>query len=174
MSLLDILDPARREPVPDEQRERWLDVVPRAPFKAPRVPFVLLVLVVLGVGLVGLLLLNTSLQQGSFAIHDLQRQTSLLADRQSELERQVAVLAAPESLASRAVKLGMVPNPNPAFLRLSDGRVLGDPQPAKALPKPKPKPKVAAKPPAKTPAKTPVKTPAKPKTPVKPASGAAR
>lgn len=145
MSLLDILDPARREPVPE--RERWLDVVPKAPFKAPRVPFVLLVLAVLGVGLVGLLLLNTSLQQGSFAIHDLQRQTSLLADRQSELERKVAVLQAPENLAARAVKLGMVPNPNPAFLRLSDGKVLGDPTPATAPPKPKPK--VAAKPPVK-------------------------
>jgi hypothetical protein len=161
MSLLDILDPARREPVPE--RERWLDLVPKAPFKAPRVPFVLLVLAVLGVGLVGLLLLNTTLQQGSFAIHDLQRETSRLADRQSELERQVAVLAAPESLAARAVKLGMVPNPNPAFLRLSDGKVLGDPEPAKALPKPKPKVAPEVTPPAKPPAK-----------PKKPANGAAR
>lgn len=173
MSLLDILDPARREPVPEQERERWLDVVPNAPFKAPRVPFVLLVLAVLGVGLVGLLLLNTSLQQGSFAIHDLQRQTSLLADRQGELERKVAVLQAPENLAARAVKLGMVPNPNPAFLRLSDGKILGDPEPAKAPVKPKPKVTPPAKKPV-TPAagtKPPVKQPVKP---VQPANGGTR
>ena len=34
---------------------------------------------------------------------------------------------APQRLARQANKLGMVPSVNPAFLRMPDGRVLGDP-----------------------------------------------
>ncbi len=40
-----------------------------------RAPFVVLVLLLLGVGLVGLLVLSTALQQGSFELADLERET---------------------------------------------------------------------------------------------------
>ena len=43
-----------------------LTVVPRAASRAPRVPFVVLVVTLLAVGLVGLLLLNTSLERGAY------------------------------------------------------------------------------------------------------------
>jgi hypothetical protein len=36
----------------------------------------------------------------------------------------------PANVARRALVFGMVPNTNPAFLRLSDGKVLGKPEPA--------------------------------------------
>jgi len=130
---------------------------------SPRAPFVLLVVAILAVGLVGLLLLNTSLQQGSFAIHDLARQTSALEERQTALEQQVARLKAPESLAARAQHMGMVPNTNPVFLRLGDGAVLGDAVPARPRPTPTPKPTatgVVASTPGATPLATPGATPA--------------
>jgi uncharacterized protein HemX len=86
-----------------------LRLLPGGRTGAPRAPFVVLVLLVLGAGLVGLLLLNTNLQQSSFELRDLEQETRLLRDRHAELTRQVAQLAAPEELASRADALGMVP-----------------------------------------------------------------
>ncbi|HSK25866.1 MAG TPA: hypothetical protein VK894_03045 [Jiangellales bacterium] len=99
-----------------------------------RTPFVVLVLLVLGAGLVGLLLLNTSLQQGSFHLDELERSTAELRDRQQALAREVAVREAPDNLARRAAALGMVPDPSPAYLRLPEGTVSGDLEPAGAAP----------------------------------------
>jgi len=100
----------------------WLRLVPSVPVDAPRAPFIVFVIAVLGVGLVGLLLLNTSLQKRAFEVSSLQRSTAALADQQSELGQHAADLSAPESVAALAVELGMVPNKNPVFLRLSDGK----------------------------------------------------
>lgn len=112
-----------------QQRTR-LSVVSGSSRTSPRVPFAALVLGFLGVGLVGLLLLNTSLQQGAVQATQLQaRMTGLELERQA-LELRVDALRDPQRVATAARDLGMVPNVNPAFLRLSDGRVLGDPAPA--------------------------------------------
>lgn len=125
-----------------------LRVVDDPQFRPPRVPFVLFVVVLLVAGLVGLLLLNTELQRGTFHVTALNKQAQQLRDQQEDLEHQVRTLEAPQNLANRALRLGMVPNPNPVFLRLSDGKVLGVPAKGKAgsgatvfgpaLPKPKP------------------------------------
>jgi hypothetical protein len=109
-----------------------LTLVPRAVRRAPKVPFVALVLLVLGSGLVGLLVLNTSLQQGAFYQASLQDQQNALATAQEDLRLEVAALQDPQRLAHEAQSLGMVPNTSPAFIDLSDGSVLGDPQPATA------------------------------------------
>jgi hypothetical protein len=95
-------------------------------------PFVLFVVAVLGAGLVGLLLLNTELQRGTFEVTALNQQAGQLRDQQEQLERQARTLESPQNLADRALRMGMVPNPNPVFLRLSDGRVLGVPAEGKA------------------------------------------
>ena len=127
-----VFDPARTRSAPSTGRvvrpaRPRLTVVDDRPFRPPRMPFVLFVVALLGAGLVGLLLLNTSLQQGTFRVTELNQQAKDLRDQQEELERQVQVLEAPQNLADRALRLGMVPNPNPVFLRLSDGKVLGVP-----------------------------------------------
>ncbi|MFD2080251.1 hypothetical protein SAMN05421678_110168 [Actinopolymorpha cephalotaxi] len=136
MSALESLNRPVREAAP---RPR-LRVVPKPEPQQSRAPFVILVVAILGAGLLGLLLLNTTVQQGSFTIHDLSRRTTLLEDRQAALEQQVAVMRAPEHLAGQAERLGMVPNTNPVFLRLRDGAVLGDAVPAKARQTPAPAP----------------------------------
>ena len=97
-----------------------LRLLPGGRTGAPRAPFVVLVLLVLGAGLVGLLLLNTNLQQSSFELRDLEQETRLLRDRHAELTRQVAQLAAPEELASRADVLGMVPAQERQYMVLED------------------------------------------------------
>lgn len=120
----------RRDTTPN--RSARLRVVPRTARKTAKVPFVVLVLLVLGAGLVGLLVLNTALQQGAFHLASLQGQQSMLATKQEDLRLRVAALRDPQRLAREAQRMGMVPNTNPTFLDLKNGSVLGDPQPAAA------------------------------------------
>jgi hypothetical protein len=99
---------------------------------AARAPFVAAVVVILAAGLLGLLLLNTVLAQDAFRLHALQLQGHVLADQEQSLQREVEALQSPQSLAARATAMGMVPGGPRAFLRLSDGKVLGVAVPGQA------------------------------------------
>ncbi len=101
-----------------------------------RAPFVAVVLVLLAAGLVGQLLLNTSLQRGSFELYELQSAQSDLADEQQRLEQELAWRESPAALAARARLLGMVASGTPVFLHLDDGTISGTPTPAPAPPAP--------------------------------------
>lgn len=102
---------------PSSARSR-LRVVPGRPLRPQRAPFVVLVLFILGVGLVGLLLLNTTLQQGTFELSDLERRTALVRERHAELIGEVASRSEPGALATRARQLGMVAGADLRFLHL--------------------------------------------------------
>lgn len=104
-------------------------LLPVGPMGARRTPFVLLVVVLLGSGLISLLLLNSSLNQGSFELSRLQHKTTELTDEQQELQQEVNQLAAPDALERRARELGLVPGGSPVFLN-PDGTVRGVPAPA--------------------------------------------
>jgi hypothetical protein len=116
----------------------WLRLVPPMSFAPPRAPFIIMVIALIGTGLVGLLLLNTSMQRGAFEIASLQQATAQLQKQQAGLEQRASRLQAPASVTAKATALGMVPDANPVFLRLSDGKVLGKPVPATAPPPPAP------------------------------------
>ncbi|MGY0062553.1 FtsB family cell division protein [Streptomyces sp. LZ34] len=100
---------------------------------ARRTPFVLLVVVLLGSGLIALLLLNSSLNQGSFELSRLEKQSTELSDERQALQQEVDRLSAPDALERRARELGMVPGGSPAFLN-PDGSVSGAPAPASGGP----------------------------------------
>jgi outer membrane biosynthesis protein TonB len=128
-----------------------LRVVTPVPSRAPRAPFVLFSMLLVGLGLVGLLVLNTVVAQDAFTLHDLDRNAASLAEREQRLRQEVAALEAPAAVADRAHKLGLVPAGDPVFLT-ADGRVLGNPAPAAVpaaptpAPPPAPRPTTAAKP----------------------------
>jgi hypothetical protein len=84
---------------------------------------------IFGVGMAGLLMLNTTLQSQAFESRTLNRQATELAYAQADLENQLDALAAPQELARQASALGMRPNPYPAFLVLPKGKVVGKPTP---------------------------------------------
>jgi hypothetical protein len=107
-----------------------LTVVPRRSQKAPRVPFVSLVSLLLVGGVVGLLLFNTNMQQSSFVTTSMEEKAAVLAGKEESLRMQLDRLRDPQHIAARAKRLGMVPAGTPAFIRLSDGKVLGRPTPA--------------------------------------------
>ncbi|KQY63985.1 MULTISPECIES: hypothetical protein [unclassified Nocardioides] len=109
-----------------------LSVVPRLRTRTPRVPFVTLVSLLLVAGVVGLLMFNTNMQQNSFAATDLEQQASELTAREQGLQMELEELRAPQRLAEEAQRYGMVPAMNPAFIKLQDGKVIGNPIPASA------------------------------------------
>ncbi len=148
MSILPLAEPARRGPAPGQIRPgratgptaprpaRQLRVVaPRR--RAARAPFIVLVSLILGGGLLFLLLINTWLAAGSFTIQGLQSTQAGLADQQQALTQTIAGESTPQQIAQRATALGLVPAPNPVFKR-ANGAVLGVPTQAVVPPKPVP------------------------------------
>ena len=130
-----------------------LTVVPRVRTRAPRVPFVTLVSLVLVGGIVGLLLFNTSMQQASFAASSLQGEADTLAAREQTLRMELDELRNPQRVAQEAQQMGMVIPTAPVFLDLRTGRTSGvrtPSTPAQAiqlLPPVPPKPAILAPPP---------------------------
>jgi len=125
-----------------------LTVVPRTRTRTSRLPFVTLVSFVLLAGVIGLLMFNTSMQQASFAATSMELQASTLTAREQTLRMELDGLRDPQRVARQAQRMGMVIPATPAFLRLSDGKVLGTPTPAtrdgalRLLPEAPPKPAV--------------------------------
>jgi hypothetical protein len=132
--------PVAARPVPASPRLR---VVAAPAHTRSRAGAVVGCAVLLVAGLVTLLLLQMSLERGTYALRTAQREARVLREQQQSLDEQLERLQAPQNLASRASALGMVQAPNPAFLRASDGKVLGVPAPGVAKPSPtvnKPRP----------------------------------
>ena len=105
-------------------------VSPLRPERASRGVFALVVTGLLGVGMILILVINTSLAQGAFTISELQAEQATLSQQEQTLSEQVAAAAAPENLEQQARSLGMVPSENPVFLSVPSGKVLGNPKPA--------------------------------------------
>jgi hypothetical protein len=118
---------------PTSQTPR-LRVVTGAPLHRGSAALVIICATLLATGLIGLLLLNTALAQGSFTLHDLRTTSDQLTDAKGALSQSLDSSKSPASLATRAFSMGMVPAQSAAFLRLSDGKVIGVAQQASARP----------------------------------------
>jgi len=145
-----LIHQARRVPrIAEAAVERArLTVVPRARSRrAARVPFMALVSLLLVGGVAGLLFFNTSMQQASFTATSLEDRAERLEAREQGLQMELERLRNPQRVAVQAKAMGMVPGAAPAFVRLSDGAVLGQPRPAtvddglRVTPLPTPKPR---------------------------------
>lgn len=125
--------------------------------QAARMPFVLLVVALLGGGLISLLLLNSALNEGSFRLSKLKKETTVLTDEEQALQRDVDAYSAPDALQRRAQELGLVPGGSPVFIS-PNGKVAGAAAPAEAPPPPSPPPSPApaqGQAPPQTPSQTP-------------------
>lgn len=119
---------ASRPPAPH------LAVAPPPPVPVPRAPFVVLVLLVVVVGVVGILLLNTKVNENAFILHDLRQEQAALDQRQQRLEERIAQADSPRQLEEAARQMGLVRAEQLAYLRLPDGVVLHEPPPTAAAP----------------------------------------
>ncbi len=122
VSVDETVEPEERSP-----RRRLRPVAPGSP-RLARFPFLLVLMGVFGLGMAGLLMLNTTLQNQAFQSRELTRQATELAYTQASLESQIDAAGAPTEIARQASLLGMRPNPYPAFLVVPSGKVLGEPQ----------------------------------------------
>lgn len=152
-----------------------LRVVPAAIRQTGSGVFAVICMVLLAAGLVALLMMNTALASGVYQLKALQGESGTLTDTQEQLTQSLDDLRSPRTLAAKAQLLGMVPAKSMAFIRLSDGAVIGVAQPAKddqrltlvtapAPPPPAPDPAATATAgvPAPIPAATPAAAPAAP------------
>ena len=115
-----------RPPAPRTARPR-----PRA--RSARMPFILLLVGLLGGALVSLLVISTTLAQGAFRITNLQEQNASLVRQEQSLTNEVAQAANPAVIASKAEQLGMRPNPHLGFIDPRPGKiVVGKPSRAEA------------------------------------------
>lgn len=105
---------------------------PRATPRARTGVFVAVILVVLTVGLLAMLWINTTLAQGAFVLSDLQQQRATLIESEQQLSEDLSRAEAPAQVEEAARALGMVPQDVPVFLRLEDGQILGNPIPQPA------------------------------------------
>jgi len=124
-----------------------LRVVPLRRTRAPKVPFVALVTLLLVGGVVGLLMFNTSMQQASFAATALEQQSEALHARQQTLQMELEQLRDPQRVAASAQRLGMVVPADAAYIQ-PDGSIRGTATPAtgalalRLQPRPAVRPKV--------------------------------
>jgi Tfp pilus assembly protein PilN len=95
---------------------------PRA--RSSRTPFILLLVGLLGGALVCLLVISTTLAEGSYRITGLQQQNANLAKQESTLTQQVAQASSPAQIAQEAEEFGMRPNPALQFINLKTGKVV--------------------------------------------------
>ena len=86
-------------------------------------PFILLVLCLLGGGLVCLLVINTTLGASSFRISQLQARNASLGLQQQYLQGQIQRAESPAEIARRAYQLGMRPELADNILDLRTNRI---------------------------------------------------
>lgn len=105
-------------------------VAPLRPERASRGLFAVVVTAVLAVGLIVMLLINTSVAQTAFVVSELRSQQRELARTEAALTEALAAAAAPPVLEAKARALGMVPSTRPIFVTVPSGKIRGKAKPA--------------------------------------------
>jgi hypothetical protein len=107
----------RLEVVSSRQQRR---ARPRALYAAVAVGTILVIVV-------AQLLLSIGISQGAYQLNSLQTKQTQLQRSYQAVSQDLGRVSSPQNLAANANALGMVSNSSPAYLRLSDGAVLGAP-----------------------------------------------
>ena len=128
------LDTAVTEPVYVGAKPKpALRVAPPAPIRAPRAPFIAVVIAIVVAGVLGILLINTKTMENSFELSTLQDEQTRLDKQQQQLENQLAGYESVGSLDAAAKRYGLVKG-EPAYIRLPDGKIIGVPKPGQGQP----------------------------------------
>ncbi|RMB59688.1 hypothetical protein [Tessaracoccus antarcticus] len=117
----------------EERQEQGprLTLVPPLRSTVSTVGFALIIMALVAVGMGLVMVVTTSVAAQSKELSGLRTEATLLEYRTASLTTELQTTSATGRLATRAADLGMVPNPYPAFIRLSDGKILGEPTPVR-------------------------------------------
>ncbi len=133
MSALPLEAPGRPHSRKLETRRHLEVVSTRGQKRArPRAVYALVTIAGLFTILIAQLLLSIVVSNGAYQITSLQQVKNELSRDEQALTEQLQVLESPQHLAANAQALGMVTNSSTAYLRLSDGAVIGQPVAATA------------------------------------------
>lgn len=116
--------PARRVAAGEAPSRPRLRVVPAPRRRAPRAPFVVLIIALLGGALLSVLVVNTQRAQDAFTLTSLQKHNAQLSDQMQTLRAEVQKDQTPATIASRAAAIGMVAGSDPVFVDPT-GKILG-------------------------------------------------
>ncbi|MFJ6168913.1 hypothetical protein ACIQH6_27615 [Micromonospora orduensis] len=129
------LRPVEKAGVAATARPPRLRVAPPAPVSVPRAPFAALIVVLVVGGVLGILAVNTKINENAFRLEKLQQQQARLDLEKQQLDKQIAEAEAPGNLTAEARRLGLVDAGEPGYVRLPDGKLpLGVPKPATGEP----------------------------------------
>lgn len=110
------------------ERLRLLRPAPKAAGRAkPRLAYAIIAVAGVAMIIVAQMLLSIAITQGAYEVDAFQIAQAKLARQEQQLREDLDRVQSPQYLAANAEALGMVPNANPVYLRLSDGAVLGEP-----------------------------------------------
>lgn len=130
MSAVQVLDPVQELPKGKASPKGRLKAVPAAtPTRVSRFPFILGLVALIALAMGGLVVVNTQIQTQAVELAALEREATNLGHQQAALEADVNQARSAAHLEQQAHKLGMRPNPNPAFIVLPEGKILGTPTP---------------------------------------------
>lgn len=135
-NLARVLEPAPRRPNetnprrPGADERRHIEIVRPSAHKRPRVVYALSAVGSVGAIIVAQLLLSVGISQGAYEISALRASQVELGRTADSVSEDLIRVSSPQSLAANAEALGMVTNSTSAYLRLSDGAVLGAPSSA--------------------------------------------
>lgn len=101
--------------------------LPRTRGRLARLPFLIVLAVMVALGMVGVLVLSVQLQQRADQLSNLRSQDAELSYQEASLQTQVEQLSSVTQLSHRAWQLGMRPNPAPVFINLRTGAIIGTP-----------------------------------------------
>jgi hypothetical protein len=126
-------------PVPGTGRSTQsprLRVVSAARHTRSRAGLVVACLALLVLGLVGLLLLDVSLERGAYDLQAQGQRAEQLREQAQKIRSEIVEQEAPQNLEQKARQEGMVPAPGAPVFVLPGGRTIGVPQRAVAPPSP--------------------------------------
>lgn len=122
--------PASRPEESKAKRRTTLSVVPA--FSAKRkFPMLVTILLMIMASAVAVLLINIFIANGQYSLVSLKGQERALTQENEALRQQAQYLEAPQVIAEKATKLGMVKPGTPAAVNLDTGKVSGNATPAK-------------------------------------------
>jgi hypothetical protein len=127
--------PPQRTPAPARQQAPLGEglsapAAPPLPLTLPRPSFLVFMVSTVVVGVLGVLVLNTKINENAFRLDALQAQQSALDMQEEQLTQALADRESTGNLRAAAIRLGLVPAGEPAFIKLPNGEVVGVPQPA--------------------------------------------
>ena len=108
-----------------------LRLVPPVKARVSTFGFLLILAALVVVGMVFVMVVTTQVGAQSRDLSNLRREATQLSYEVAARRTELQGVSSSGSLALRAAELGMVPNPFPAFVDLSNGAIVGQPQQVK-------------------------------------------